>query len=160
MNSEGSFECQCGDGFALDDAGTDCNDIDECDASIDPPTCDHTCNNTEGKNLSPQGWIKSRLSSFGGFLSHTSDKIFKVLLNANVMSVSLLPLIAQIHALTSMNALRITTFVVIMPTAVIMMAVSHASVTMASKLVHLILSPVLTLMNALPVLAPILVKIR
>ena len=93
-------------------------------------------------------------------MSPTSDKIFKVLLNANVMSVSRLPLIAQIHALTSMNALRITTFVVIMPTAVIMTAVSHVSVTMASKLVHLILSSVLTLMNALPVLAPILVKIR
>lgn len=76
------------------------------------------------------------------------------------MSVSLLPLIAQIHALISMNALRITSSVVIMPTAVIMKAVSHASVTMASKLVHLIPSPVLTLMNVLPVLVPILVKIR
>ena len=86
--------------------------------------------------------------------------IFKVLLNANVMSVSLPPLIAQIHALTLMNALMITTSVVIMPTAVIMKAVSHASVTMALKLVHLILSPVLTLMNVLLVLAPILVKIQ
>ena len=59
-NSEGSFECQCADGFALDDAGTDCNDIDECDASIDPPTCDHTCNNTEGKNLPEWNvlWVK------------------------------------------------------------------------------------------------------
>ena len=49
INTEGSFECQCADGWALDEAGTGCNDIDECDASIDPPTCDHTCNNTEGK---------------------------------------------------------------------------------------------------------------
>ena len=89
-----------------------------------------------------------------------SHIIFKGPLNANVMSVSWLPLIAQIHVLTSMNALIITTSVVIMPTAVTMTAVSHVSVTMASKLVHLILSPVLTLMNALPVLAPILVKIR
>ena len=76
------------------------------------------------------------------------------------MSVSQLLPIVQIHALTSMNVLKIQTSVAIMPTAVIMMEVSLANVTMASKLVHLILSPVLTLMNVLPVLAPILVKIR
>lgn len=60
------------------------------------------------------------------------------------MSVSQLLPIVQIHALTSMNVLKIQTSVAIMPTAVIMMEVSHANVTMALKLVHLILSPVQT----------------
>ena len=43
-NDDGSFECE----WAPDHAGTGCNDINECDASLDPPTCDHSCNNSEG----------------------------------------------------------------------------------------------------------------
>ena len=36
-------------GMALDDDGTGCNDIDECDPTIVPPSCEHTCTNTEGE---------------------------------------------------------------------------------------------------------------
>ena len=80
----------------------------------------------------------------GFFKNHIDYKIIKVLTIVNVMSVSQLLPIVQMHALTSMNVLKIQTTVAIMPTAVTMMEVSHANVTMASKLVHLILIPVQT----------------
>ena len=55
--------------------------------------------------------------------------------------------------MTSMNVPKMSMSVAIMPTALTMMAVLHATVTLGSKLVHLILIHVPMLMNVLPKLA-------
>ena len=45
INTYGSFECICPQGFKVDHDHLTCIDIDECQANI---TCQHTCYNTPG----------------------------------------------------------------------------------------------------------------
>ncbi|XP_035208935.1 fibulin-1-like [Stegodyphus dumicola] len=46
VNTQGSYECICKEGFRKADDGKNCIDIDECASS--PNICQHTCNNVWG----------------------------------------------------------------------------------------------------------------
>ncbi|KAK3579903.1 hypothetical protein CHS0354_031421 [Potamilus streckersoni] len=46
VNAEGSFSCECEEGFALSTDGRTCEDIDECERNLD--NCDQICTNGVG----------------------------------------------------------------------------------------------------------------
>ena len=49
INIAGSFNCECNTGYALDDDGFTCNEVDECsDGTHD---CSQTCTNTNGSYI-------------------------------------------------------------------------------------------------------------
>ena len=49
IDTEGSFECHCIDGWTGD--GINCYDVDECNSANHTCTDDETCQNIEGKRL-------------------------------------------------------------------------------------------------------------
>ncbi|CAH1793745.1 unnamed protein product [Owenia fusiformis] len=46
LNNNGSFTCECQDGYRLDAGGVNCTDINECDEGSH--TCKHNCSNKDG----------------------------------------------------------------------------------------------------------------
>ncbi|XP_029441857.1 fibrillin-2-like, partial [Rhinatrema bivittatum] len=57
QNSPGSFNCECQKGFSLDSAGSNCEDVDECDGNH---RCQHGCQNVLGgyRCGCPQGYVQ------------------------------------------------------------------------------------------------------
>jgi hypothetical protein len=45
INTQGSYRCQCPDGYHVDESGTRCEDMDECDDDL---MCQYGCENMLG----------------------------------------------------------------------------------------------------------------